>query len=269
MTWSRISAADGLEIAYTERGSGTPVVLVPGFTMSGEVFEHQLTGLGPRYRVITFDPRSHGRSTATSSGNSYPQQGRDLLALIDVLGITDVHLVGWSYGALACYAAIREAGIDGFASMTALDQTPKPLASGEEGEWAEMDLESFLDEMVGPVVASSEQFAAELVEWMSGGSLSASERRWLEAMHVATSRPAAASLIVSAMLCDDRDVVRRIDGAIPHANVLWSDWLSEAQPWLSANAPHGVIWEIPSHLGFWQRPEDFNERLITFLETGA
>ena len=103
MDWARIVAADGVELAYTERGAGPPIVVVPGWTMSGEVFEHQLSGLAARFRVLTFDPRSHGRSTVTVAGNSYPQQGRDLLALLDALGLDRVHLVGWSYGALACY----------------------------------------------------------------------------------------------------------------------------------------------------------------------
>ena len=64
--WGRITVADGVEIAYAERGSGLPLVLVPGWTMSGEVFEHQLTELASSFRVITFDPRSHGRSTVTA-----------------------------------------------------------------------------------------------------------------------------------------------------------------------------------------------------------
>ena len=39
--WRRITVADGVEIAHTERGSGPPVVFVPGWTMSGEVLVHQ------------------------------------------------------------------------------------------------------------------------------------------------------------------------------------------------------------------------------------
>ena len=131
--WDRIAVADGVEIAYTEAGSGAPVVFVTGWTMSGEVFEHQLAGLAPRFRAITFDPRSHGRSTVTLEGNSYPQQGRDLRALLDALELTGIHLVGWSYGALACHAAIEQEGVERVRSLTVLDQSPKPLATGAGG----------------------------------------------------------------------------------------------------------------------------------------
>ena len=98
--WQRITVDEDVEIAYTERGSGPPVVFVPGWTMSGGVFEHQLTALSSRFRAITFDPRSHGRSTMTEAGNSYLQQGRDLVAFLDALRLTQVHVVAWSYGSL-------------------------------------------------------------------------------------------------------------------------------------------------------------------------
>jgi non-heme chloroperoxidase len=119
----RIAVADGVEIAYTEQGSGPPVVFVPGWTMSGEVLEHQLAGLGSSFRVITFDPRRHGRSTLTAGGNSHPQQGRELIAVLDALALTRVHLVGWSYGGLACYAAIAQAGSERVLSLTVVDET--------------------------------------------------------------------------------------------------------------------------------------------------
>ena len=72
--WDRIAVADGVEIAYTESGSGAPVVFVTGWTMSGEVFEHQLAGLAERYRAITFDPRSHGARRSRSRATATPSR---------------------------------------------------------------------------------------------------------------------------------------------------------------------------------------------------
>ena len=259
--------ADGVEIAYTERGSGTPVVFVPGWTMSGEVFEHQLAALTAGFRVITFDPRSHGRSTVTAEGNSYPQHGRDLIALLDRLGLDDVHLVAWSYGALACYSAIEEGGVEPLRSLTVLDQTPKPLRTGESGEWAEENLEEFLDEFVAPMVARPEAFAAELAGWVLDRELEPAEQRWLAGMHLATPRHAAESLQVSAMLSDHREVVRSLSSRIPFANVVARGWLDEAEPWLRAHAPGASAVDDAVPPGFWDRPAEFNERLTTFLDS--
>ena len=266
--WGRIVVADGVEIAYAERGSGPPLVLVPGWTMSGEVFEHQLTELASSFRVITFDPRSHGRSTVTAEGNSYPQQGRDLVAVLDALGLTGVHLAGWSYGALACYAAIEQAGSERLRSVTIIDMTPRPLGTGAGGEWSGADLNEFLDGFVAPVVADPEAFAAEWVAWLLDRAPEPAEQRWLTALHLATPRHVAQSLLVSAMFSDYSDLARSLNSTIPFANAVRRDWLDQAEPWLSAHAPDAVLWEIPSHVGFWDSPLDFNERLTKFLSSG-
>ena len=266
--WGRIAVADGVEIAYTERGSGPPLVFVPGWTMSGEVFEHQLTELASDFRVITLDPRGHGRSTVTVEANSYPQQGRDLLAVLDALHLTGVHLVGWSYGGLACYAAVEQAGARWLRSMTMIDMTPRPLGTGAGGEWAEADLNEFLDGFVAPVVADPEAFAFEFAAWLMNYEPEPSAQRWLAAMHLATPRHVAESLLVSAMFSDYRDTARSLNATVPYANAVRQDWLDQAEPWLATHAPAAVVWAIPSHLGFWDRPGDFNERLTVFLASG-
>jgi pimeloyl-ACP methyl ester carboxylesterase len=115
---------DGVEIAYTERGSGPLVVFVPGGTMFGEGFEHQQAWLDTSFRVPTFDPRTHARSTVTGEGNSYPQQGRDLMTVLDAPSLARVHFVGW---ALRAWCATRRSpclGREGLLSLTVLDETP-------------------------------------------------------------------------------------------------------------------------------------------------
>ena len=67
------------------------------------------------------------------------------------------------------------------------------------------------------------------------------------------------------MFCDYRELARSLDARLPVANVVRRDWLDQAQPWLSTNTPAGVIWTMPSHLGSWDRPAEFNTRLRTFL----
>jgi hypothetical protein len=61
-----------------------------------------------------------------------------------------VHLVGWSHRSFACYAAIDQAGPQLVDSLTVIDETPKPLATGAPDEWAEMDLKGFLEELSRP-----------------------------------------------------------------------------------------------------------------------
>ena len=54
---------DELSVYYQLAGHGeTVILLVPGWTMSSRVFEHQLTWFdqSDEFQFITFDPRSHG-----------------------------------------------------------------------------------------------------------------------------------------------------------------------------------------------------------------
>lgn len=87
-------------------------------------------------------------------------------------------------------------------------------------------------------------------------------------MHLTTPRHAAASLLVSAMFSDYRGLTRSLNSKFPLANAVSRDWLDQAEPWLSAHAPDAALWAMPSHLGFWDSPAEFNERLTTFLTTG-
>src|SRR5215831_16339805 len=55
----------GQRIHYEDSGgAGMPVVLGHGFLMDGDMFLPQVRALAPRYRVITWDARGHGRTEA-------------------------------------------------------------------------------------------------------------------------------------------------------------------------------------------------------------
>lgn len=92
----------GVRLWYTDSGgSGTAVVFVHAATGSSRVWEYQVpvfTSGG--YRVITYDRRGFGRSTADPAG---PQPGTgadDLVALADHLGLDRFHLVGTAAGGI-------------------------------------------------------------------------------------------------------------------------------------------------------------------------
>ena len=268
MTWDRVRVEEGVEIACAQRGSGQPVVFVPGWTMASEVFEHQVADLAPAFRVVTIDPRGHGRSSDAASGHTYPQQGRDLAAVLEELDLHEVNLVGWSYGALACYAYAELFGTGRVRSLTVIDQSPKPLATGVHGEWAEDDVDGFIAEFIGPVVADPEGFAAGFAAWAFDREPSPQERAWLTEMHLRTPRHAAEALVVSAMFSDYRELAASLSSALAFASPVREEELAPAEPWLARHAPGAVVWTMRSHLAFWDSPGEFNGRLRTFLESG-
>jgi non-heme chloroperoxidase len=88
-----------IELYYEDRGNGRPVLLIHGWPLSGASWERQSAALlAAGYRVITYDRRGFGRSSAPSEGYNYDTLARDTATLIDTLDLHDVALVGFSMG---------------------------------------------------------------------------------------------------------------------------------------------------------------------------
>ena len=93
---------------YEEQGSGPAVVFSHGIYMDHTSFSEQLKGLSDEYRCIAWDSRNHGETEADSS-LTYWDHARDLLALLDHLGIESAVLVGMSQGGFIGLRAAIEA----------------------------------------------------------------------------------------------------------------------------------------------------------------
>jgi non-heme chloroperoxidase len=130
-----VRVSPDLEIYYEEIGSGTPLIFNPGWTGTTEFFSQQLSHFADRYRAITYDPRSHGRSSKTLENNTYTLHGDDLRAFMEALELEDVILVAHSWGCLDAYAYFRAYGTDKVKAFVCIDSTPKYIAT-EEGDWS-------------------------------------------------------------------------------------------------------------------------------------
>jgi len=91
---------EGADIHYEVRGTGQPLLLLHGFTGSGQDWPHlfDVAALAQRYRLIIPDARGHGRSTNPSGTFTHRQAARDVRALCDHLGVARCKAVGLSMG---------------------------------------------------------------------------------------------------------------------------------------------------------------------------
>ncbi|QIB35594.1 alpha/beta fold hydrolase [Ancylobacter pratisalsi] len=95
---------DGIEFAYLDEGEGDPVILVHGFGSTKEInwvgpgWVSTLTGAGRR--AIALDNRGHGASGKLYDSAAYDPwiMARDVLALMDHLGLPRADLIGYSMG---------------------------------------------------------------------------------------------------------------------------------------------------------------------------
>jgi pimeloyl-ACP methyl ester carboxylesterase len=91
---------EGARIWYAAFGQGAPVIMLHGGLGHGGNFAHQVPALvAAGYRAVVIDSRGHGHSTRDGQAYSYELMGRDVLAVMDRLGIARAPIVGWSDGA--------------------------------------------------------------------------------------------------------------------------------------------------------------------------
>src|SRR5512135_434393 len=83
---------------FTERGSGSPLLLVHGLMVTGEMFEPVIGHFATRHRVIVPDLRGHGRSRGLPPPYTATQLASDLARLLDHLGIDATAVLGYSQG---------------------------------------------------------------------------------------------------------------------------------------------------------------------------
>ncbi len=88
-----------IELYYEDHGSGSPVVLIHGWPLSGASWEKQASALlAAGHRVITYDRRGFGRSSKPAVGYNYDTFAADLDHVLGTLNLSDVSLVGFSMG---------------------------------------------------------------------------------------------------------------------------------------------------------------------------
>jgi non-heme chloroperoxidase len=84
---------------YEDHGSGTPVVLIHGYPLSGRAWDKQVPVLlDAGHRVITYDRRGFGNSSQPAVGYDYDTFAADLNGLMNTLDLHQATLVGHSMG---------------------------------------------------------------------------------------------------------------------------------------------------------------------------
>ena len=109
-----VTTQDGTQIYYKDWGTGAPVVLIHGWPLDADMWEHQAQFLAHNgLRVISYDRRGFGRSGQPWGGYNYDTFAADLHSLMEHLDLRDAALVGMSMGGgevvryLARYGASR------------------------------------------------------------------------------------------------------------------------------------------------------------------
>jgi 3-oxoadipate enol-lactonase len=91
-----------LHYLFDNAGNGDKPVLVLSNSIGTDLsmWDGQIESLSARYRVLRYDTRGHGKSTVPTGPCSIAELGRDVLALLDHVGVAQAHVCGISLGGM-------------------------------------------------------------------------------------------------------------------------------------------------------------------------
>jgi 3-oxoadipate enol-lactonase len=85
---------------WESSGEGAPVLLIMGLGLSGGAWWRTVPVLSRRFRVITFDHRGVGRSTALTYAYTIEGMADDAVSVLDAAGVKQAHVYGISLGGM-------------------------------------------------------------------------------------------------------------------------------------------------------------------------
>ena len=99
---AQVVRANGIDVRYLIEGPAEAPVIVFSNSLASDlsIWNQVAEALSCNYRILRYDLRGHGGTTATPGEYSISLLGDDLLALLDALNFKKVHLVGLSIGGM-------------------------------------------------------------------------------------------------------------------------------------------------------------------------
>src|SRR5579862_8744689 len=262
-----------VRIYYEDHGSGSPVVLVHGYALSGRSWEKQETALlVAGYRVITYDRRGFGASSRPSIGYDFDTLAADLHALISRLDLHEVVLAGFAMGTgevaryLAAHGSRRVR-----AAVLVSPLLPFLLKTNDSPEGIDR---SVFDGITARIAADRPAAMKDFldrsynVDLLDG--IRVSDQAWQNSFYVAISASAHAALrCVTACLEDFRPNLATISVPVlvihgDQDRVLPYEVTGGRLPALLNNARLTVIAGGP-HAVIWTHADEVNQALLDFI----
>jgi non-heme chloroperoxidase len=262
-----------IDLYYEDLGSGSPVVLMHGWPLSGASWEKQTAALlDAGHRVITYDRRGFGRSSKPSAGYNYDTFAADLNTVLTKLDLNDVALVGFSMGTGEVTRYIGKYGTKRVRKAVLIGTLgPYLVKAPDNPEGVDPSVfQGIRDKLKADRPAFLMEFLKNFYNWdVTGGKL-VSERVLEDNWNVGAGASATAALAcVDAWIEDFRKDIPKNDvpTLILHGDadkILPPDATSRRQAKMIKGAkfvelkggPHGVL---------WTHAQQINSELVSFL----
>lgn len=257
---------NGIQIAYTDQGKGTPVLFIHGFPMSQAAWEPQVKALSSSFRVICLDLRGHGESGVPQRHDSSIEMfADDVRGLLDHLSIQQAVLAGLSMGGYTLFAFYRKypTRVKGLvlADTRARSDTPEvrdgrfKMAQMADQEGLGSIAEAMIPKLLSPASVKSR---AELVEKVRHIITRNALEGVVGDLMAMAGRPDSVDLLPE-ISCPTLVLVGEQDCATPPSEVKqMADQIKDARFEIIPRA---------GHLSNLENPEAFNQAVRRFIES--
>jgi 3-oxoadipate enol-lactonase len=257
--------ANGIEINYEVEGDGPVVLFSHALGTNLHLWDEQARHLRDRYRVVRYDTRGHGQTSAPDGAYTLDQLADDVHGLLDGLAIPQVHYVGLSMGGMVGQTFALK--YPAMVSSLALCDTTSRYPADAQAVWADR-IRIVRGQGMGPIAE------ANLGRWFTApfrarqAALMERVRGWVNATPPAgfigcchalprinvTDRLGALTCPALVIVGEEDpgtpvDMAREIHAALPQAEL--------------------AILRSASHLSNLERPEEFNRVLAGFIDKAS
>lgn len=97
---NQYATVNGVRLHYVEGGTGMPLVCLPGWPQTWYSYQPVAVELAKKFRVLIVDIRGMGSSEKPPSGYDKKTMAADIVALVQQLGLTKVHIMGHDIGGM-------------------------------------------------------------------------------------------------------------------------------------------------------------------------
>ncbi len=258
-------SANGIDINYAIDGKGPWLTLSHSLACDLHMWDEEAKRLSRRYKVLRYDTRGHGESSAPAGAYTLDLLADDLHCLLRALGVQSTHFVGLSMGGMIGQTfALKYPGM--FKSLALCDTTSRYPAEAA-GLWAEriktVEIRG-MEPLVAPTLERwfTEPFRKARPELME--KVAATIRTTPAAGYIGCSH-AIPKIDLTARLkeirCPAVVIVGKDDPGTP---VAMAEEIHQALPGSKL-----VIIPSAAHLSNLEQPDAFNQALGEFLDRAA
>jgi len=263
-----IEVETNVRLHITDAGEGRPIVLIPGWPLSDEMYEYQYNDLiNKKFRVIGITMRGFGKSDKPYGSYNYDILALDIEKVLDKLDIKDAVLCGFSMGGAIAIRYVSVYGGDHVAKLV-LCGAAAPIWT-QRNDFPYNLPKSAVDDLIALNYKDRPKLLSDFAKIFSASETSLNEGigNWLNVIGLSASSHATAECLISLRDTDLRSDLPNITipTLIMHGqkDKICSFDLAEQMRAGITNS-HLVIFEKSGHSLFLEETHKFNSELIKF-----